>query len=211
MNRAASPGGLAALRHFVRKRPVEERCDLCSVVVPEQHEHLVEPATRHVLCACAPCAILFSGASETRYRRVPRDITSLPEFHMDDELWNSLAIPAGLAFLFRSSARETMIALYPSPAGPTESALDLDSWEDIALENPRIREIRPDVEALLINRMNGAREYYLAPIDQCYRLAGLIRRHWRGFSGGDEAQQQIRDFFDGLKHRARSSTAGMYA
>ena len=45
-------------------------------------------------------------------------------------------------------------------------------------------------------------EYYLAPIDQCYRLVGLIRAHWRGLSGGTEVWREIAQFFDELKARA---------
>jgi hypothetical protein len=40
-----------------------------------------------------------------------------------------------------------------------------------------------DVEALLVNRVDGAREYFLAPIDACFELVGTIRVPWRGLSG----------------------------
>jgi hypothetical protein len=52
-----------------------------------------------------------------------------------------------------------------------------------------------ELEALLVNRLNGAREYYRAPIDVCFELVGLIRLHWRGFSGGDKVWQEINAFF----------------
>jgi hypothetical protein len=58
-----------------------------------------------------------------------------------------------------------------------------------------------DVEALLVNRVNNARDYFVAPIDQCYRLVGLIRTHWRGLSGGPAAWQQVGAFFEELKQR----------
>ncbi len=67
-----------------------------------------------------------------------------------------------------------------------------------------LAKLSPDVEALLINRMNGAREYFWVPIDECYRLTGLVRKHWRGFSGGEEGWEQIERFFDsaeGTRHR----------
>ena len=57
----------------------------------------------------------------------------------------------------------------------------------------------PDVEALLVNRMNGAREYYLVSIDRCYALIGLIRSHWRGLSGGAEVWEAVRDYFGTLR------------
>src|SRR5262249_9472685 len=101
----------------------------------------------------------------------------------------------GLAFLFRSSATNEIVAMYPSPAGPTEAALDASCC-------PECARLRPDVEALLIHRLRGARAYYVAPIDECYRLTGIIRTYWRGLSGGDEAETRVRDFFAGLERRA---------
>jgi hypothetical protein len=47
--------------------------------------------------------------------------------------------------------------------------------------------------------VGGQREYYRVPIDHCYALVGLIRRHWRGLSGGTEARQAIGDFFARLR------------
>ena len=90
--------------------------------------------------------------------------------------------------------------MYPSPAGATESLLSLEAWNEIERSNPAIEKMEPDVEALLANRIGHARgfthaEYYLLPIDQCFKLVGLIRSHWRGFSGGTEVWQRIADFF----------------
>jgi len=62
------------------------------------------------------------------------------------------------------------------------------------------------VEALLVNRVRGTREHFLVPIDECYRLVGLIRMHWRGLSGGREVWEEIEQFFEEL--RGRSKTVG---
>jgi hypothetical protein len=59
-----------------------------------------------------------------------------------------------------------------------------------------------DVEALLVNRSSGAREYFIAPIDTCYELVGTIRMHWRGLSGGDEVWGKIDIFFTNLRTRS---------
>ena len=77
-------------------------------------------------------------------------------------------------------AAEKIIAVYPSPAGPIESLLDLDSWQAIAADYPLLDDLQPEVEALLVNRLHGEHLYYLVPIDECYRLNGLIRLYWRG-------------------------------
>ena len=42
------------------------------------------------------------------------------------------------------------------------------------------------MEALLVNRARGASEHFLVPMDECYKLVGLIRTRWRGFSGAGE-------------------------
>jgi hypothetical protein len=63
--------------------------------------------------------------------------------------------------------------------------------------------MEPDVEGLLVNRVGETREYFIAPIDECFKLVGLIRMHWRGFSGGAQAWGEIGRFFDQLRQRAR--------
>jgi len=196
---------LSALRRFVRPRAtaVAERCEMCSTELGAEHQHLVEPSSRQMVCACEACAILFSGQTGTKYKRVPRRIRALPDFRLTDGQWDSLMIPIQLAFFFQSTPDGKVLALYPSPAGPTESLLALDSWNELVEDNPALREMEPDVEALLVNRVGGTGEYYLVPIDECYKLVGLIRAHWRGLSGGTEVWREIKQFYAGLKERAR--------
>jgi Family of unknown function (DUF5947) len=182
---------------------------MCSAELAADHQHLIEPSNRKLICSCDACAILFSGGAETKYRRVPRRIRFLPDFHLTDAQWESLMIPINMAFFFHSTAAEHVLALYPSPAGATESLLSLDSWEEIVQSNPMLKEMEPDVEALLVNRVGVARgysdaEYYLVPIDECYKLVGLIRAHWRGLSGGTKVWEEIAEFFAGLKQRSTS-------
>ncbi len=189
----------SVLRRFVRPRAVVERCEMCSAELAPEHQHLVEPSTRKLLCACQACAVLFSDKRETKYRRVPTRVRSLPDFCLTDGQWDSLLIPIQLAFFFYNSQAERTVALYPSPAGATESLLDLESWDEIVRDNPVLKEIVPDTEALLVNRVNGAREYYIVPIDRCYKLVGLIRMNWSGLAGGTEVWKEIGKFFEELK------------
>jgi Family of unknown function (DUF5947) len=197
----------AALRQFVRKRTAVERCEMCSLELAHEHEHLVEPANRKLICACQACAILFESQSGTKYKRVPREVFFLRDFELTDAQWDGLMVPIEMAFFFKSSPQEKMIALYPSPAGPTESLLSLDTWADIVQMNPVLNNMKADVTALLVNRVGHIRgaappEYYLVPIDECYKLVGLIRTHWRGLSGGTEVWREIGAFFGALKKRA---------
>ena len=116
-------------------------------------------------------------------------------------------IPINLAFFYRDSTATRVLAMYPSPAGATESLLSLESWEEIAAQNKALQRMESDVEALLVNRIDLARgdvvaEYFIVPIDECYRLVGIIRMHWHGLSGGTEVWREIHQFFGDLKSRS---------
>ena len=82
--------------------------------------------------------------------------------------------------------------------------LSLEGWAQLVAANPLLGSMRQDVEALLVNRTHGGREYYLVPIDRCYALVGTIRRQWRGLSGGSEVWEAIGDFFTRLRLEAGS-------
>lgn len=204
-----SAGGSGAkafdvLRQFARRPRSVEQCEMCSLEVAAEHPHLMEIANRRLICVCDACAVLFSGQGAAKYKRVPRRILSLLEFSMTAAQWESMLIPINMAFFFRNSFENRVIAMYPSPAGATESLLPMEAWRDIELQNTLLKSMEADVEALLVNRVGESRgvlppEYYLLPIDECYKLVGLIRTHWRGFSGGTEVWQEIGKFFGHLR------------
>ena len=171
--------------------------------MPPEHPHLVEPAKRRLLCCCGACAILLGGQQNARYRLAPPRAEHLPDFRLTDAQWEELRIPIDLAFFFRSSAADRVVAIYPSPAGATESLLTLEAWRDLEDDNPILRELAPDVEALLVHRVGRTREHYRVSIDECYKLVGVIRTHWRGLSGGTEVWREIGRFFSALSERSR--------
>jgi len=206
----------SALRRFAARGDIgqteaasKERCDLCGAFIPPDpdHRHLLEVATRDMKCVCRPCSILFDNeaASEGRYRVVPARLLNLPDFEMSDAQWESLRIPVDMAFFFYSTPAEKVVAYYPSPMGPTESLLELETWEDLERSNPVLESMEHDVEALLVHRARGANEHFLVPIDECYKLVGLIRTRWRGFSGGREVWYDIFLFFEDLKRRSHGA------
>jgi hypothetical protein len=183
----------------------QEHCDLCSEPIPPEHRHLLEVSTREMMCACRPCSILFDSeaASEGKYRLMPDRRLFLEDFEMSDVQWESLRVPVDMAFFFYSTPAERVVAFYPSPMGPTESLLKLSSWEELERCNAVLKGMERDVEALLVNRVRGAREHFLVPIDECYSLVGLIRMHWRGLSGGREVWEKIERFFEELRERSK--------
>jgi hypothetical protein len=190
------------LKQFTRKSSTAERCELCSAELSPVHQHLLDPKTRQIICSCGGCAVLFCGQSGAHYRRVPRRIQSLSDFQMPDLQWESLMIPINLAFFYRDSAAGKVMAMYPSPAGAIESLLGLESWSEIASEHTSLQNMEADVETFLVNRVGTPAGYYIVPIDECYRLVGLIRMHWRGLSGGTEVWREIHQFFGELKTRS---------
>src|SRR5271170_2533722 len=204
---AATSSTFAILRQFARAPRPLERCELCSAALTHEHPHLVHLISKQIVCACEACATLFDGMAGGKYRRVSRRAQRLANFQMTDAQWENLLIPINMAFFFRSSHEERIVALYPSPAGAVESLLPLDAWTEIVQENAVLRELHPDIEALLVNRVGHAHElahaeYYIAPIDECYRLVGLIRANWKGLSGGSEVWVEIGRFFSELRSRS---------
>ena len=208
----------SALRRFAREsekvvqeapaavEDAQERCELCSEPIPPEHRHLLEVSSREIMCSCRACSILFDSkaASEGRYRIIPDRRLFLEDFEMSNAQWESLRIPVDMAFFFHSAPAERVVAFYPSPMGPTESLLKLSAWEELERVNPVLKGMEQDVEALLVNRARGAREHFLVPMDKCYGLVGLIRMHWRGFSGGKEVWEEIEQFFGELRRRSKT-------
>lgn len=212
---------LAALRKLSPPRQPAVRCEMCSLPLADVHQHLVEVSSQRLLCACEACALLFSGqAADAKYRRVPRLSRFLPDFCLDDTQWDRLLIPINMAFFYQSTPRKRPVALYPSPAGAMESLLELESWNEIVAQNPVLQRMEPDVEALLVNRIGRLgpqgpapqgspasgqeAKYFLAPIDECYKLVGVIRANWRGLSGGKKVWGQIDAFFVDLEARSQT-------
>jgi Family of unknown function (DUF5947) len=195
----------SVLRQFARRQTAAERCELCSGELAPMHSHLLELAKRQILCSCEACALLFCGQTGAGYLRIPHRICLLSSFQMTDMEWEALMIPINLAFFYRDSATARMIAMYPSPAGATESLLSLESWEEIRAHNRALQTMESDVEALLVNRVSAEPEYFLVPIDECFRLVGIIRMHWKGLSGGTEVWKHIQQFFADLRSRCSHS------
>jgi Family of unknown function (DUF5947) len=190
-----------ALRRFSASKVVSaeaEQCDLCSTPIGGQHRHLLERENRKIVCACDSCALRFEGVIGGRFALIPRDARRIPGFQILDSQWAEFSLPIDLAFFFNSTTAGRVIALYPSPAGAVESLLTFEAWNGLVNANPALSDLVPDVEALLVNRRGASRSYFVAPIDRCFQLVGLIRRRWTGLSGGSEVWGDIDGFFSTL-------------
>ncbi len=200
---------VAALRGFAAAvGSAGERCELCGRAVDTAHDHLLDLASRRTICSCVACAERATQSESAQgapaRRRIPAEAAPLADFDLSDADWDALMIPIGLAFFFVSSAERRVVAMYPGPAGAVESLLDLEAWNALTDANPVLATLRPDVEALLVHRIGAARQYFRAPIDRCFGLAGLIRTRWHGFSGGAAVQEAIGRFFADMTSGSRS-------
>jgi hypothetical protein len=215
---ATSEDPFGILRRVMRPRTrpaAGEVCEMCGEMVAAEHSHVASLSERRLLCACRACYLLFTqeGAGARRLRAVPERYREATGFAFSQEQWDNLAIPVDLVFFFRQSdgadpqAPHRIVACYPSPAGATESELELGSWLEMSAANPVLADVEADVEAVLVRRVR-AQEFscLVVPIDACYHLVGLVRQYWTGFQGGAEVWRRIDEFFATL--HARASGAG---
>lgn len=179
-----------------------EHCDLCRKVLAPDHRHLLRLSEREILCACESCVALRSGDPDLR--PTGTRIVWLEDFDLSDEMWASFQIPIGLAFFMDSTTAGGIVAFYPSPGGSMESELDLDAWARLRRANPVLASLEADGEALLVNRVTDPPQQAIVPIDECYKLVGLIKAGWEGISGGAGPEEAIAAFFADLRERGES-------
>lgn len=193
----------------IRKAPPRprpgERCEMCNEQIPDQHEHVVNVESRSLMCTCRGCWMLFTadGAGGGRYRAVADRYAAVENFTMSGGTWDSFQIPVSVAFFFHNSSLDQVAAFYPSPAGATESLLELDAWEALVAANPILGTLVADVEALLVRVGGDEPVAYVVPIVACYELVGHMRKLWRGFDGGREAKDALDQFFTDLRSRCQ--------
>ena len=190
---------VAGLGRLARPEPVEEqeKCEVCGSSIAVDHRHLLELGERRILCSCEPCIAMRSGLEN--YCPVGTRFVWLENVEFPNELWAAFQLPIGLAFFFRSTGVNAVVALYPSPAGATESELHFETWTRLADMNPVLRDLEPDAEALIVNRMADTPAFAIAPIDRCYMLVGLVKAAWEGISGGAGMEKAIEDYFEELR------------
>jgi Fe-S cluster biogenesis protein NfuA/nitrite reductase/ring-hydroxylating ferredoxin subunit len=176
--------------------PGTATCELCPIGLGENHRHLLHLTERRIVCVCETCWSVHSGDPE--YRPPGMRTLVLDDFRMSDDVWAAFQIPIGLTFLLRSSVTGTVVALYPSPAGATESELELTAWDALCEANPILDRLEPDAEALIVDRTGDRHRYAIVPIDRCYQLVGSIKAGWEGITGGPGVERAVAGFFEAL-------------
>ena len=203
-----APPAVRRLRRLAQARPPappsaaapsEDHCDLCGVSIDAEHRHLLHLVDRRILCSCEPCFAMRAGDAELR--PAGTRVQLLGDFVLDDDLWAKFQIPIGLAFFLVRERGQGVVALYPSPAGATESELHLAAWDELVAANPVVSELEADVEALIVDRMSDPPRHAIVPIDRCYELVGMIKSRWEGISGGRAIDDAVAEFFGSLERQ----------
>ena len=127
--------------------------------------------------------------------------------------WDDLQIPVGVAFFFRNSALERVVAFYPSPAGATESraAARRLGARSLARDHPQLAPLRARRRgAAGARRPDGDRGGRVLPrADRRLLRAGRpAAPTWRGFDGGQEARDALDGFFDRVAPGASRRPSG---
>lgn len=193
---------LAKLRALVTGSAVEE-CELCEQRISVEHEHLLEPDARRVLCTCQECATLFLQEQQrqnARYLRVERRALRLHDVEIDDVGWAALDVPAGLAFFTGRSRTGEVVATFPGREGIIESFVPLKAWSELEQRFPSVKSILPDVEALLVRRTSRHQDFFQVSIDHCYELSAILRGAQAPLSAAELGV--VQSFFVRLDERA---------
>ncbi|HVH42495.1 MAG TPA: DUF5947 family protein [Labilithrix sp.] len=186
-------------RTLAAKHDDDAVCELCSAKAGPRHAHLVDVASRALLCACIACSSNFGAA--TKLRRVPEAVRRAVALGASDAWWATLGVPTGVAFFVPRSASAPSV-FYPGLAGATEANVVPEAWQAAVSTHPLLAEIEPEVEALLVDRVDGAREHWIVGVDRCFELVFRIRQAWTGLTGGEGVRDARRAFFSELAREA---------
>jgi len=184
-------------------------CDGCGGNLAAEHRHVIDLQSRIIGCRCRACWLLAGSGEGSHERGIPTRYLQEVDAGFSQSEWDALKIPVDVAFFMINSVAGRTFAFYPSAAGPTESALSLGAWHAIVERHGWVRELTPDVEALLVRRRRESGTYtgFIVPIDACYELVGRIRLAGSGFTGGAAVQDAVDAFFAEVIARCEPSHA----
>jgi hypothetical protein len=184
-------------------------CGFCSSHLQPDHGHLLDMAGHRIVCVCKRCTRRGAepkggSVSPPQFKRIRSTCLYVADFRIPDGA--TISSPAGIFFLFFSSSWNRVRAFYPGPAGALESKLGLVTFNKLKSSNPILAELllepNTDVLALVVNRSRRPYEHYLVPIDECYRLVGLMRREWGAATDGRLLHESTNEFFRQLRAKS---------
>ena len=117
-------------------------------------------------------------------------------------MWAPFRIPIGLAFFMHSSVTNCVVALYPSPAGATESELHFETWRGWRVLNPVLDELEPDAEALIVNRLSDPPSTRSLRSTAATCWSGSSNRAGRASRAAPGWSEAVAGYFDELRSAA---------
>lgn len=205
-------GGLSAQAGPVgRMHEAGETCRMCGRPLGSEHRHVLEVTSRRrVIGVCLQCARQFDSDGG-RLRLIPSETHLLGGIHIPAAFAPQIAPPTRVVLFVRRSSTGRVVAMQPRPSGVADVPVPPEAWGALIEANPALREMQADVEALLIHCTGKEPRCYLAPIDVCFQLVGIIRVHGQGPAGGVEVWPHVERFFAGLDAQASYRSAGLVA
>lgn len=202
---APAPAKLIPATTLLKTKPATlplgdvHKCDLCAAPAPDAHTHLLDVAAGLMVCVCGPCAANFTPfGSAARFTRVPDSVKRAVDLGQDDTWWKTIGVPSGVAFFVPRGPTESVRVMYPGPAGATEASLPRETWDAAVSRHASLATIVPHVQALVVDRADGAREHWICGVDRAYELVARVREPWQGLTGGDGVREARRRFFADL-------------
>ena len=204
---------LATLRNLSPRCEKPVACEMCSqplarrASAPDRDRSAAAP----VRLRRVPRFALFRPRRPTRkYRRVPRRSLLLPDFRLERRAVGRASDPDQHGVLLSQHAAGHGSSPF-IPARPARRSRcwnwnrGMKSWRRTRCSrrwSPTWRHPgQPDRlghqgHRCLLPQSGGRKAealHFLAPIDECYKLVGVIRAHWRGLSGGKRSGTKSTD------------------
>ena len=178
--------GAARIRQAPAAAPAGERCEMCGAPVGDAHSHVVDIASRALLCTCRAvrAAVRLPGRGRLALQG---GAGPLPPAGADCRCRSGTTCRSRSAWRSSSATPRSAGSSASTRARPARPSreLPLGAWDAVVAAEPGAGRPRPGRGgAAGPGRRGAAVDAYLVPIDVCYELVGQLRRLWRGFDGG---------------------------
>lgn len=172
---SALSNAFSAVRRFTLRPTPDVRCELCSAVLPQSHEHLFDARARSTACACTACAVLFASEATARYTRLSPASERLTELEFGRPELERLGIPVTLVCLCPSALHARVFAQYPSRAGVVDGLVALSDWHALVAAQPALAAVAVDRDALLVDARGARATCIRLSMDRWHHMLGLLR------------------------------------